>query len=234
MNKIITSFYKDKNYCQVEKKIGVHFKNQELLVQSFVHRSYFYEVDNPFPETNERLEFLGDAVLELVVTDELYNQYQKEEGLLTKWRAALVNTISLSKVASKLELEKFLLLSTGEKQNEKGRKSILADLIEALIGAIYLDQGLPEARVFIKKNILKKLPQIIEKKSFQDPKSTYQELAQEEYNITPTYKILKEEGPDHAKLFEVGVYLKNKLISKGRGASKQKAEQKAASQALKK
>jgi len=234
MNKIITNFYKEKNYHQVEEKLGVNFKDQELLVQSFVHRSFFYETDNPFSETNERLEFLGDAVLELVVTDELYNQYQKEEGLLTKWRAALVNTISLSKVASKLELEKFLLLSTGEKQNEKGRKSILADLIEALIGAIYLDQGLPEARVFIKKNILKKLPQIIEKKSFQDPKSTYQELAQEEYNITPTYKILKEEGPDHAKLFEVGVYLKNKLISKGRGASKQKAEQKADSQALKK
>lgn len=227
-----TDFYNKKNFAQLEDNIGIDFHNKELLAQSFVHRSYFYEAKTPFKESNERLEFLGDAVLELIVTHHLYHNYDEAEGILTKWRAALVNTRSLSRVARELDLDQYILLSQGEKLNKQGRACILADVVEALIGAIYLDDSWKQAKEFVENYIISKLSQIIKKGSFRDPKSTFQEFAQEELNITPEYKILTEQGPDHDKEFEVGVYLEEELIGRGRGSSKQEAERQAASQAL--
>jgi ribonuclease-3 len=225
-----------KNFAILEKSLGFEFKNRDLLIEAFCHRSYLNEhPDFPLPH-NERLEFLGDAVLELIVTEYLYKKYpEKNEGELTNWRAALVNAKILGELAKDLGFNDFLLLSKGEeKETGKARLYILANTFEALIGAIYLDQGYEVAKNFVEKNLIeKKLPEIIEKGLFKDPKTRFQEEAQERVKITPAYKVLEEWGPDHAKHFVVGVFLGNELIAKGEGSSKQEAEEEAAKNALK-
>jgi ribonuclease-3 len=223
------------NLSNLEKNLGVKFKNKKLLEQSFVHRSYLNENPSLKMKHNERLEFLGDAVLELIVTKHLFNNYPNSEGELTTWRAALVNSKMLAKIADKLELNDYLLLSKGEKKDTgRARQFILANTFEAAIGAIYLDQGLAKAEKFIKSNLIKELPRILEKKLYIDPKSYFQEKAQEKVGVTPNYESIKEQGPDHAKSFEVGVYLEDELIAKGKGPSKQSAQEDAAKKALKK
>jgi len=225
-----------KDFSRLEKKLDLNFKNRDLLIEAFCHRSYLNEHPNFYLSHNERLEFLGDAVLELVVTEWLFRNYpEKNEGELTNWRAALVNAKMLSEVANELGFNDFLLLSRGEeKEKGKGRQYILANTFEALIGAIYLDQGLKSCEEFIEKNLItKKLPIVIEKQLFKDPKSRFQEEAQERESVTPVYKVLDEWGPDHAKHFLVGVFLKDELVAKGEGSSKQEAEEEAAKNALK-
>ncbi len=224
-----------KDFSKLEKKFNFKFKNKDLLIQAFVHRSYLNENPDFYLGDNERLEFLGDAVLELIVTEELYQKYpQKAEGELTSWRAALVNTNILSKVAQNLDFNDFLLLSRGEtKDVGKARKYILADTLEALIGSLYLDQGYQSCKNFIKKHLISKLSEIISKGLFKDAKSCFQEEAQERLGITPHYKVLEEWGPDHAKHFIVGVFLGENLIAKSEGFSKQEGEEKAAQEALK-
>jgi ribonuclease III len=223
-----------KDFTLLEKKLNLKFKNQDLLIQAFCHRSYLNENPDFYLEHNERLEFLGDAVLELVVTEELYKNYPKKpEGELTNWRAALVNAKQLAEVAKELGFNDFLLLSRGEaKETGKARQYILANAFEALIGALYLDQGYKVCQDFIKKHLIKKLPEIIEKELFKDAKSRFQEEAQERVGITPTYKVLKEWGPDHAKHFVVGVFLDKELVAEGEGSSKQEAEEEAAKNGL--
>lgn len=223
-----------KDFLKLEKKINLNFKNKDLLVQAFCHRSYLNEKPEFKLDHNERLEFLGDAVLELVVTEYLYQNYpQKPEGELTSWRAALVNAENLSKTAQSLGFSDFLLLSKGEtKTLGKARKYILADTFEALIGAIFLDLGYKTCQDFIKQVIIKELPHIIEAGLFRDAKSCFQEEAQERIRITPIYKVLDEWGPDHAKHFIVGVFLGENLVAKGEGFSKQEAEQEAAKKGL--
>jgi ribonuclease-3 len=225
-----------KNFFVLEKNLGLEFKNRDLLIEAFCHRSYLNEhPDFPLPH-NERLEFLGDAVLELIVTEYLYKKYpEKNEGELTNWRAALVNAKILGELARELGFNDFLLLSKGEeKETGKARLYILANTFEALIGAIYLDQGYEVSKNFVEKNLIeRKLPEIIEKGLFKDPKTRFQEEAQERVKITPTYKVLEEWGPDHAKHFIVGVFLGNELVAKGEGTSKQEAEEEAAKNALK-
>lgn len=224
-----------KNYEELARELGLKFNNIDLLQQAFVHRSYLNEHPQFKLDHNERLEFLGDAVLELAVTKYLYNNYPNPEGELTNWRAALVNSQSLSETAKKLDLEKYLLLSHGEAKdkNSKARNYILANTMEALIGAIYLDQGFAEAEKFIHKHIITKLPYILENKLYLDAKTHFQELSQEKYGITPNYKLLDESGPDHNKIFEVGVFIDEDLIARGRGTSKQEAQMNAAQAALK-
>lgn len=224
-----------KDFSKLEKKLNLKFKNQDLLIQAFVHRSYLNENPDFRLTHNERLEFLGDAVLELVVTDYLFKNYpDKPEGELTNWRAALVNSDQLSSVAQKLDLNIFLLLSKGEKKQQgKARKYILADVFEALLGAIYLDLGLKKCEQFVKENLIKELPRILEEGLVKDPKSLFQEEAQDKVSITPVYEVLKEWGPDHAKHFVVGVFLEDALVAKGEGGSKLEAEQEAAEKALK-
>lgn len=224
-----------KDLSKLEKKLGVKFKSKKLLKQAFVHRSYINEHPNFSLGHNERLEFLGDAVLELIVTEYLFKNYPNPEGELTNWRAALVNSRILSRVGTRLEMDSFLLLSKGEaKGNGRARRFILANAFEALIGAIYLDQGFKKTAKFLEKNLLIELSQILENKLYRDAKSIFQEKAQEKVGQTPNYEILKETGPDHAKHFIVGVYLDKKIIARGEGVSKQEAEQKAAQEALKK
>lgn len=225
-----------KDFSKLEEKIGIKFKNQDLLIQSVVHRSYLNENPSFKLPHNERLEFLGDAVLELIVTEYLYQNYPNPEGELTGWRAALVNARMLSEIARQLELDKYLYLSKGEAKEppeSKARQYILANAFEALIGAIYLDQGYVVAREFIKKYLIVKLPYILEHGLYLDPKSKFQEMAQDKYGITPTYKVLEETGPDHAKHFKVGVYLEKELVATGEGGSKQEAQVEAAIAALK-
>lgn len=218
---------------ELEHKLGVYFKNRELLLEALTHRSYLNEKEDWHLNHNERLEFLGDAVLELVVTEYLFKNYKESEGILTAWRAALVNSSMLSKISSKFDLNDFILLSRGEKKDTgRARQFILANTLEAIIGAIFIDQGLEVAKEFIKKFILSELPKIIEKKLYKDPKSLLQEKTQEGVGITPSYKVLEEWGPDHAKTFKVGVFLEDQLIGVGIGASKQEAQQKAAEDAL--
>lgn len=222
-----------KDFSILEKKLGLKFKNKDFLTEAFIHRSYLNEKPKIGLSHNERLEFLGDAVLELVVTEHLYKNYKNPEGELTSWRAALVNAQSLSRAAKDLGFNDFLLLSQGEaKDIGKARQYILANAFEALIGAIYLDTGYEGARSFIEAYLLKKLPEIIEKKLYYDPKSRFQERAQEESRVTPSYKALKEWGPDHARHFVIGVYLGRDLIAEGEGSSKQIAEEDAAAKAL--
>lgn len=217
---------------KVEKKIGVDFDNKELLELAFTHRSYLNE-HKSVKEHNERIEFLGDAVLELAVTEHLYKNYKNPEGELTNWRSALVKTETISETAKELGFEEHLKLSRGEaKSIGRARQLILANTFEAVTGAIYLDKGFETARTFIEKNIISKLPKILETKAYIDAKSNFQELAQEKEGITPVYKVLSEEGPDHEKIFTMGVYLGEKQIGKGTGPSKQSAEQAAAGDAL--
>lgn len=217
-----------------EKNIGVCFVKREYLQQALTHRSYLNE--NPAFQLshNERLEFLGDAVLELVVTEFLYTKYPKVwEGELTAYRAALVNTVSISQVASTLDVQKFLLMSKGEaKDTGRARQSILANAYEAIIGAIYLDQGYNVARDFIGRTLIPRTDEIVKKKLWRDAKSSLQEQSQEKRNVTPRYEVVGEEGPDHDKVFTVGVFLGAELICKGKGPSKQEAEQDAARSAL--
>jgi len=223
-----------KDFTKLEQALNLSFKNRDLLVQAFTHRSYLNENPDFYLEHNERLEFLGDAVLELVVTENLYKEYpKKSEGELTNWRAALVNARQLSNIAQELGFNDFLLLSRGEaKETGKSRQYILANTFEALMGAIYLDQGYQICQDFIVKHLISKLPEIIEKGLFKDAKSRFQEEAQERVGITPTYQVLKEWGPDHAKHFLVGVFLGKELIAEGEGSSKQEAEIEAAKNAL--
>lgn len=219
--------------ADVEKKIGIKFKNKDLLQQAFVHRSYLNENRGFKLDHNERLEFLGDACLELVVTEYLYGNYPNPEGELTNWRAALVRGTTISKVAKSLGFEDHLLLSKGEsKSTGKARELILANTFEAVLGAIYLDQGYAVADKYLKKYLIPYLKEIISKQLYQDSKSRFQEVVQEKTGITPIYKLEKEEGPDHAKTFIMGVYIEEKKIADGSGASKQSAEQEAARIAL--
>lgn len=213
--------------------LGVSFKNEELLHQAFIHRSYINENPAKGLNHNERLEFLGDAVLELAVTDYLYKNYPNSEGDLTSWRAALVNTQIMALIADELGLNDFLYLSRGEaKDTGKARQAILANTLEAVIGALYLDQGYEPADKFITKYILSKLPKIIKEKLYRDSKSLFQESAQEKEGITPIYKVLSETGPDHDRHFNIGVFLGSDLIASGEGSSKQEGEQAAATAAL--
>ena len=224
-----------KDFSILQKQLNLKFKNKNLLIQAFTHRSYLNENPDFYLSHNERLEFLGDAVLEIVVTEYLYQKYpKKSEGELTNWRAALVNAKQLSEIARELDFNEFLLLSRGEtKEIGKARQYILANTFEAFIGALYLDQGLNPCKEFIKKHLIKELPHIIEAGLFKDAKSRFQEEAQERIGITPTYKVLEEWGPDHARHFIIGVFLGEELVTKGEGSSKQEAEEEAAKEALK-
>jgi len=223
------------NSEKLEIFIGYEFKNQDLLKEALTHRSYINENPEWSLPHNERLEFLGDAVLELIVTEILFNQFPSTaEGQLTALRASLVNYQMLAEVARSLSLEKFLLLSRGEaKDTGRARDVILANAIEALIGALYLDSGYPDVKEFIARWIMPHLSEVLEKGSYKDAKSLLQEKTQAQRKITPVYKVLEESGPDHKKLFVVGVYLNDELIAKGRGMSKQDAEVEAAKEALK-
>jgi len=223
-----------KDFSPLEKKLNLKFKNKDLLIQAFCHRSYLNENPDFYLDHNERLEFLGDAVLELIITEYLYQKYPKKpEGELTNWRAALVNAKMLSEVSKDLDFNDSLLLSRGEaKELGKARQYILANVFEALIGATYLDQGYKACEGFIKKYLIVKLPEIIEKGLFRDAKSQFQEEAQERVGITPIYKVLEEWGPDHARHFIIGIFLNKELIAKGEGSSKQEAEEEAAKNAL--
>jgi ribonuclease III len=222
-----------RDFKRLEKRMRVVFENKDLLRQAFVHRSYLNEHPAFKLPHNERLEFLGDAVLELAVTEYLYKNYPNPEGELTNWRAALVKGKTISKVARRLDFNDYLYLSRGEaKSTGRARDLILANTFEAVVGAIYLDKNLKIAQKFIEIDLIKELPEILEKKLYTDPKSRFQELAQEKLRVTPCYKVLKEEGPDHNKIFTVGVYLVDKLVGQGQGPSKQAAELGAASDAL--
>ncbi len=218
----------------LEEKLGVIFANKNLLLQALTHRSYLNENRGHPVEHNERLEFLGDAVLELVVTEKLFNAYPtKPEGELTSIRAAVVNTGSISDAAAHLGLGDFLLLSKGEaKDVGRARGYILANTFESVIGAVYLDKGYEAARDFIARELFPKISDVVAKSGWYDSKSLFQEKAQEHAGVTPTYKTIRESGPDHAKRFTVGVYLGKELVVEGEGFSKQEAEQEAAQRGL--
>lgn len=223
------------NFADFEKKIKVVFKDKDILRQAFTHRSYINENPGEKISHNERLEFLGDAVLELIVTDFLYKKYpQYTEGELTALRSALVNAVIISEIAGDIGMNDFLLLSKGEaKDNGKARQYILANTYEALVGAMYLDQGYDTVDKFITETLLPKTDEIVNKKLWRDAKSLVQEKAQEFVSFTPAYKVLHESGPDHDKHFTVGIYFGGDLIAEGKGKSKQEAEQKSAEAALK-
>lgn len=218
----------------LEDLLGVHFKDASLLLSAITHRSYLNEHRDATWDHNERLEFLGDAVLELVVTDFLFAKYpEKPEGELTAVRAALVNTNSLSTASETLGINKFLLMSKGESKDEgRARQYILANVFEACIGAIYLDQGYEAARNFIAERLFANTEKIVEKRLWQDAKSRFQEIAQERASITPTYETLSQDGPDHDRVFTVGVFLRHEKVAEGKGRSKQEAEQQAAQAAI--
>jgi ribonuclease-3 len=223
------------NFSDFEKKIGVSFNNKDLLKQAFTHRSYINEHKRSGMSHNERLEFLGDAVLELASSNFLYKKFPEEkEGVLTSYRAALVNTITLSEVAQKLGMNDYILLSKGEKKDTgRARSYILTDALEAVIGAIYLDQGYDAAERFLADNLFPLTGEMVKNRLWQDAKSFFQEKAQEEKGITPYYKVTKETGPDHDKIFVTGVFIGDELIAEGEGVSKQEAEQNAAKSGLK-
>lgn len=222
-------------YQQFAKlKLDLVFNDLELLVTAFTHRSYVNEHKKTAKHHNERLEFLGDAVLELVVTEYLYQNYAEAEGVLTNWRSSLVRTESISLAASKLDFEPLLRLSRGEKRGSaRARAQILANCYEAVIGAIYLDQGYTAAQQFIMQSLVSSFQQILDQGLWLDPKSHLQEVVQSQEGFTPVYRVISEEGPDHDKLFKVGVYIENKLIGQGEGPSKQTAQVSAAQVALK-
>lgn len=221
---------------EFENKIGIVFNNKDLLKQAFIHRSYLNENPKEQLGNNERLEFLGDAVLELVTTDFLFRKYiDKPEGDLTAYRAALVNMSSLAKNAQKLGMEGYLFLSKGEKNSTgKSRNYILANTFEALIGGLYIDGGYEIAKKFIIENLLPDIEIIIKNNLWQDSKSKFQEKAQESTGFTPIYQVIHEEGPDHNKVFTVGVFIDDKIIAEGKGSSKHESEQNAAEIGLKK
>ncbi len=220
--------------AKLEKAIGYGFDEKNLLKEALTHRSYLNENPAWKVPNNERLEFLGDAVLELAVTEELFKRFpEHQEGKLTGLRAALVNYLMLAEVAKSFGLEKHVLLSRGEARDTgRARDVILANAVESLIGAIYLDSGYKEAAKLVNKFVMSRLDEVIKKGLYKDPKSALQEKIQEEKKLTPNYKVLSESGPDHAKVFEVGVYVGNELLAKGHGSSKQEAEANAARAAL--
>lgn len=222
------------DFSNFEKKAGIIFTNKELLKQAFVHRSYINENRNANVGHNERLEFLGDAVLELIVTRFLYEKYpERTEGDLTAYRSALVNAVTLGTLAEQLGMNDFLLLSRGEaKDKGRGRQVILANTMEAFIGALYIDQGYDAAQDFVAKNLFPLTDKIVENKTWLDAKSHFQEKSQEVFGVTPIYKTLFETGPDHDKHFTVGVFLDNVQVALGDGKSKQEAEQDAAQKGL--
>lgn len=224
-----------KDISEFEKEIGIEFASKELLNTAFTHRSYLNESKED-SEHNERIEFLGDAVLELSATDFLFNKFPDEkEGVLTSYRSALVNTDILARVGDDLDFNSYLKMSKGEmKDTHKGRHHILANTFEAVVGAIYLDKGFEAADAFIKKHLLPYMDEILKEGSYRDPKSYFQEMAQEVEKITPEYKTIQDEGPDHDKSFVVGVYLEDELVAEGKGPSKQKAQVEAAKNGLEK
>jgi ribonuclease-3 len=213
--------------------LGVEFNDLNLLITAFTHRSYVNEHKKSVSEHNERLEFLGDAVLELVVTEYLYRNFEEPEGILTNWRSALVRTESIGAAASSADFEPLLRLSRGEKRGSgRARLQILANSFESVIGALYLDQGYEPARKFITDKILSTLKDILKSGSWMDPKSNLQEIAQSVDSDTPVYKVLDEDGPDHDKTFNVGVFVAGVMRGSGQGPSKQAAQQEAAVEAL--
>lgn len=215
------------------EKLGYEFEHIDYLITALTHRSYVNEHRKSVSEHNERLEFLGDAVLELAVTDYLYKHFSEPEGILTSWRSSLVRTESIGEAGHKLGYESLLRMSRGEKNGStRARQQILANAFEAVIGAIYLEKGYKAAETFINKYILSKLDDILESGSWRDPKSHLQEVSQRIDSMTPVYKVLNEEGPDHDKIFSLGVFVGDKLMGKGSGSSKQNAQQEAARAAL--
>ncbi|MCL5411364.1 MAG: ribonuclease III [Patescibacteria group bacterium] len=224
-----------KNLEDLEVKINIEFKDKSLLKNAFIHRSYLNEHPEEKSSHNERLEFLGDAVLAFVVSEYLFKNYPNHpEGDLTNFRASIVCARSLAMVAKDLDLGSYLLLSRGEEATGgRDRQYLLANTFEALLGAIYLDQGTEKANNFVQKYLLPHLSKIIEQELYKDYKSKLQELSQEKLSITPIYKLLSETGPDHSKIFKMGVFLEEKLVAEGEGTSKQSAEQEAAKAALK-
>ena len=225
-----------KDFKTFEDNVGISFNDTALLRQAFTHRSYVNEHRAESAGHNERLEFLGDAVLELISTHYLYEKFpHKDEGELTAYRAALVNATTCAEVGSEIGINEYLLLSRGEaKDTGRARGVLLANAFEALIGAIYLDQGYDAARGFIEAHLFPKMDEIIQKRLWQDAKSALQEKSQETHGVTPHYDVIKETGPDHDKQFIVGVYIQDALIAEGIGKSKQEAEQSAARAALEK
>jgi ribonuclease-3 len=215
------------------EKLGFEFQNIQLLITALTHRSYVNEHKKSVNEHNERLEFLGDAVLELVVTDFLYRNYTEQEGILTSWRAALVRTESIGEAGALLGYEPLVRMSRGEKQGgDRARQQILANAFEAVTGAIYLERGYDDASAFIHKHIISKLDSILESGSWRDAKSHLQEVSQKIDGMTPQYRVIEEVGPDHDKTFTLGVYVGDKLMGRGMGPSKQVAQQQAAQAAL--
>ena len=216
-----------------KEKLGFEFQNIQLLVTALTHRSYVNEHKKSVSEHNERLEFLGDAVLELVVTDYLYHNFTEQEGILTSWRAALVRTESIGEAGTLLGYEPLVRMSRGEKQGgDRARQQILANAFEAVTGSIYLERGYDDAAAFINKHIISKLDVILESGSWRDAKSHLQEVSQRMDSMTPQYRVIEEVGPDHDKIFTLGVYVGDKLMGKGMGPSKQVAQQQAAQSAL--
>jgi ribonuclease-3 len=215
------------------KKLGIPMRNSELFQESITHRSYLNEHRGYKLNHNERLEFLGDAVLELIVTEYLYHTFPNPEGELTSFRAALVNGEMLASISGRMGIGEFLLMSRGEaKDTGRARMWLLANAMESVIGALYLDQGYDETKAFIEKNILSELPKVLADGSYADPKSRFQELAQEKAGVTPNYRILKEWGPDHDRHFTAGIFIGEELVAEGEGASKQEAQRSAAEAAL--
>ena len=219
---------------KLQALLNTQFTDTAVLLSAVTHRSYLNEHREATWDHNERLEFLGDAVLELVATDYLFHKYpEKPEGELTAVRAALVNTVSLSAASEELGINDYLLMSKGEaKDMGRARQYILANVFEACIGAIYLDQGYEAAKTFIADRLFSKTEEIVHKRLWQDAKSRFQELSQEHVSVTPTYETTSQDGPDHDRVFTVGVYLKRELIAEGKGCSKQEAEQQAAERAI--
>lgn len=216
------------------EKLGFEFQDLQLLITALTHRSYVNEHKKSVSEHNERLEFLGDAVLELIVTEFLFKNYDEPEGILTSWRAALVRTESIGAAGVALGYEPLVRMSRGEKQGgDRARQQILANAFEAVIGAVYLERGYEEASSFIQKHIIVKLEGILEQGSWRDSKSQLQEVSQRIDGMTPQYRVIEESGPDHDKIFTLGVYIGDKLMGTGKGPSKQVAQQHAASAALK-
>lgn len=222
------------DFTKIEKRLGVTFRDQNILREALTHRSYLNEHPEATQQHNERFEFLGDAVLELVVTKRLFTAYpEAAEGEMTNLRAALVRAETLAEVARDLDVNEALLLSRGEaKDTGRARDAILANAIEAIIGAIFLDQGLKEAEAFVDRAVLAKLPEVILAERVRDAKSRFQEEAQDRLGTTPYYEVLEEWGPDHARRFRIGAYVDGELVGKGEGESKQEAQQRAAEAAL--
>jgi len=216
----------EKDLSKLEEALGVVFQDKDTLRQALVHRSYINEHPDFKLGHNERLEFLGDAVLELVVTEHLYHNFDNPEGELTNWRAALVNAEMCADVCEALGVNDYMYLSKGESKDTstKARRYILANAMESIIGSIFIDQGWDVAKDFIMRTIMAELPRVLEDKLYIDPKSRFQEAAQERFSLTPSYKVMEESGPDHNKKFVVGVYLGKELIAEGEGTSKHEAQ----------